>query len=502
MLASSASAPANSGLDPSDRNETDFVLIQLAVNAVNGQLLVGYNGVYTTTSNGDIVSGIIGPVTPAQPVTALAYGGMAGSTPKPNIIYAARGDTISVRTGSGNVFNYSAVVPVARITSIVLDPNNWQVAYAAGSGSVFATVDGGHTWAEITGSLAVGGQSTGLDTVELVKLPAGAGFPDGEDALLVGGTNGVFASYNPLGVPNGTNSYQMLPAALNNVPWSPLNLGLPGVLVSQISYTPTMTLKTPTGSQTRGNVLLISTLGAGVFQTNNATAKLGKTNVIVITGPANSPNAQVTIAPDPLNALNIRVQVVDTSIIGGPLKSYYFPANSTAGIQVSNLGAGVTLTIDTGLSFPGGSINFNGGGNANLVFVSPQPAATQSNTLTLGNKRTIVINGPNVLTVTYTNASTSTVVTPAYSSNFKGIAQGLSNLTKSYIGSAISEVKLAVFGSTVGNAVDRATVNASRGSLTRWPDISKGQPSGGAWTLREALRGRPELERPGPQLDR
>src|SRR5262249_44182370 len=155
-------------------------------------------------------------------------------------------------------------------------------------------------------------------------------------------------------------SYQTLPignAALDNIPWAPLNLGLPDVLVTDISYTPTMTLKTPSGSQTRGDVLLVSTLGAGVFQISNASTKLGKTNVLFVTGPARPGDAEITIKPSPHDPAMIRVVVVDNT-----LSFSDFQANSIVAISVSNLGAGATLTIDTGLNFPGGIINFNGGG--------------------------------------------------------------------------------------------------------------------------------------------
>ena len=78
--------------------------------------------------------------------------------------------------------------------------------------------------------------------------------------------------------------------------WSALNVGLPHVLVTQISYTPSMTLQTVDGPQERGDVLLISTLGRGVYEINKARVNLGKTNVVTITGP--DPGASIVITPD------------------------------------------------------------------------------------------------------------------------------------------------------------------------------------------------------------
>src|SRR5262249_55012445 len=148
--AKSANAAALSGLAQADAKVDGFVRVQLAVNAVNGQLLLGYYGLYAST-NGDILSKPIGDVakSPDDVVTALAYGGMnANNTPAPDVIYAARGRVISVRTGKGSSFNNTFAIPAdVTITSIVLDPKNWKTGYAAGSGTageafVYATVDG------------------------------------------------------------------------------------------------------------------------------------------------------------------------------------------------------------------------------------------------------------------------------------------------------------------------------------------------------------------------
>src|SRR5262249_42307882 len=38
-----------------------------------------------------------------------------------------------------------------KVTAITLDPKNWKTAYATAGQKVFATTDGGTTWAEITG---------------------------------------------------------------------------------------------------------------------------------------------------------------------------------------------------------------------------------------------------------------------------------------------------------------------------------------------------------------
>ena len=269
---------ALTGLALMDRNIKTFVPVQLAVNAVNGQLLLGYYGLYTSADNGNTVSLVL-PVS-NQPVTALAYGGKnPGGTDAANVIYAARGKVIWVRgPGGANVLFYSASVSSSTpISSIVLDPNNWQVAYAVGSssvggaGAVYATVNGGHSWKNITGNLAP--FNSGLDAVQIVALYNGNGMPI-HDELLVGGADGVFFTQDPLGAPNAP-TYPLNPSTAPAVIWTAWNVGLPHAPVTDISYTPSLMLKVNgVANTTVGNVLVVSTLGRGVYSMADASTLL------------------------------------------------------------------------------------------------------------------------------------------------------------------------------------------------------------------------------------
>ena len=445
MLAANASPNVElSGLTTKDRDLTGFWRVQVAVNAVNGQLLFGLNGVYETTNFGDVVSQIVGgvkfslPAFTAPVVTALAYGGMnSDGIAAENVIYAARSNVIYVRTNTNAPnFDYSASVST-KIQSIVLDPKNWKVAYAVGGGAVYATVNGGKSWKNITGLLAP--FNSNLGAVQLIKA-------NGHDYLLVGGTDGVFVSQDPLGVPNQTNNYQVLPSGSPGILWSALNVGLPHAQVTQISYTPSIMLTTPGGLQNRGDVLLISTLGGGVFKIGNVSDDLGMTNTLTITGP--QANANVVIEPDPQDP-----QYIDVKINGNVLPDNRYPAQSISRIVVANLGPVATLTIDTRLSILGGGISFNGGGDATLRFMSPEPATTQVSKLR-GHNWTIVISRPNgALTVSYTNPAGPPQNLPQFPV-LTQFSQGLTALFTSSLAQALDDQDIPVLGTTVGDVVN------------------------------------------------
>ncbi|MBU6398951.1 MAG: LEPR-XLL domain-containing protein, partial [Verrucomicrobia bacterium] len=216
-----------SALNATDKG-LSFDTIPFVVNAVDpSKLLLGYTGLYESANTK--VGSLAGP--DSQPgdavvmlnqdlnnkVTALAYGGMFNGVANPNVIYVARGNSISVREAGGNVFaRTTAIAGAGAIQSISLDPTNWKVAYAVDSSHVYATVDAGATWTDITGPSAMAGAlgATLLRAVQIVKVPAGVGTP-ALDVLLVGGVGGVYRLFNPVGDPTnvGTVNYPVITAA-------------------------------------------------------------------------------------------------------------------------------------------------------------------------------------------------------------------------------------------------------------------------------------------------
>src|SRR5205823_2990195 len=132
----------------------------------------------------------IGPVV-NQDVTALAYGGRnPDGTANPGVLYAARGGQIRVRAGDGEPLLKPAGKGMNEswIPDLVLDPDNWRIAYAVGPAHIYKTTDAGENWVDITGSLA--GTVSTFRTVEIVKTSAGK-------VLLVGAYGQVYQALNP-----------------------------------------------------------------------------------------------------------------------------------------------------------------------------------------------------------------------------------------------------------------------------------------------------------------
>src|SRR5207245_3778345 len=122
-------------------------------------------------------------------------------TANPDLIYAARGNVIYVRTGAPGTAGgaFRATKPITNADTIwdfAVDPKDWHIAYAVSSTRVYKTTDAWlhYNSVNLTGpprsdsyrnlkSLSL----TDLRTVELIQLP---GQKAGQGVLLVGGQGG------------------------------------------------------------------------------------------------------------------------------------------------------------------------------------------------------------------------------------------------------------------------------------------------------------------------
>jgi hypothetical protein len=145
--------------------------------------------------------------------TAVLAGGRSGGADNPDIIYLSFASQTLVRTLPSGSLDPTFDSPGGSVADIAVDPADWQKAYAAigrvvGGAQVFATVDAGFDWYEITGNLA---GARPLRSAVLV--------PGSPGALIVGGDDGVFRM--ALDTP-GT--------------WQRLGMGLPNVSVWDLDY--------------------------------------------------------------------------------------------------------------------------------------------------------------------------------------------------------------------------------------------------------------------------
>ncbi|MFM9962902.1 MAG: Calx-beta domain-containing protein [Planctomycetaceae bacterium] len=199
------------------------------VNALNGQrILIGAFSLYESLNQGNTVTEIGANVT--VNASALVYGGVSQGVPNPDLIYAGVGNRVFVRTVAGGPLAATAgAFPGGFVRDVIVDPNDWRIAYAADNNQVFMTTNTGATWTDITGNLV----NNDIRTLELIT---------GANAtLLAGGNGGVFR----------------MPLATVGV-WAELGRNLPELLVYDMDY------------DRADDVLVIGSLGRGAWLFANA----------------------------------------------------------------------------------------------------------------------------------------------------------------------------------------------------------------------------------------
>ena len=161
-----------SGLTPSDKAAYTSGYesqIQYAVNAVDPTgMLLGLNNLYVSHDGLDTVTRV---ATGTTQITALAYGGKLGATVAPTVRYAALGTSISV---SYPTYSHTEkIAGVKSITSIVLDPRDYTIAYAVTDAGVYKRT-AVNTWTLISAKLpSVGLQAATFIPKESLAWPTG-----------------------------------------------------------------------------------------------------------------------------------------------------------------------------------------------------------------------------------------------------------------------------------------------------------------------------------------
>jgi hypothetical protein len=261
-------APPWSGLDPSDSIlRSGFVRVPFELNRREPKrMVIGGNALYESSDMGATVRRADLP-RQGRPVDALAYGGAdSANTARPGVLYAARGNELSVRDDFGTIWTRRFISGAAFSTagavtmrSIVVDPENWRTAYVLTRDSVFridAINDSSETITNITGALTVvkafydsvtnSNASANLQTLEIVRVPGRRA------VLLAAAQGGVYRLLDP----------ERRDPADGLIPWEPFGLGLPRVLVTGLVHDAT------------DDVLVAGTWGRGAWSIGGATEAL------------------------------------------------------------------------------------------------------------------------------------------------------------------------------------------------------------------------------------
>src|SRR5262245_45610063 len=339
-------APVRSGLDPLDAAlapRPDFKVTPYVVNAVNNtRMLIGFYSLYESSDRLATIQSIrpsaLGVPAANQPMpnnfgdfySALAYGGFKGATPHADVIYAAMGNRIFVRVAGAatpQTFQSFTIPNAGLINAIVLDPDDWETAYATDGRAVYKIVNHGQNPANDVTVVSNKLGLTGLRSLEIIKTTAG------DKALLVGTPLGVYRAINP--VPN--------------VVWTEFGRGLPNAVVSDIHFADRVAPRT--------DVLVVGTQGRGAWTIYGDIATLaGQESVLVINGTDGIDN--FLLRRNALNALMLDIYV------NSPVEpTFSLPLSAVKRIEINGLGGKDSLTINSdvgAITVPDGVV-FNGG---------------------------------------------------------------------------------------------------------------------------------------------
>jgi hypothetical protein len=271
----------------------------------------------------------------ASSEAVMAYGGRRNGVDNPDVLYAASGNQIFLRSTAGGTLNATAAQPagIGTITGIALDPNDWMTAFVTDNSRVFMTSDAGAHWTQITGNLT---NRVSLNA-RLAVIPG-----NGVDAVLFGGSNGVF---------------RMLTTAPGV--WSEFGADLPNALVGGMTYN---AVADPDGNAANGTgVLVVGTFGHGAWEISNVSATAFSTAVLQITGDTDFSGEDDTIKliVDDNNPLMLDV------FLNGALSQ--FQLSTIQQINIDGLGGNDTLTVDdsNGLINVANGIRYDGGTGTN-----------------------------------------------------------------------------------------------------------------------------------------
>ncbi len=205
---------------------------RIATNTVaGGRLLIqGANSLYESMNGGNSVTAIgVGLGNTNLVGGALWYGGTKDSVVNPDLVWAASGSDVYLRTAGTGAVSATASDPTGEsILGLAVNPDDWSTSVVIDGNNVFLTSNSGDAWSDITGNLM-----TFAAELRSVAFVTGAA----TGSILVGTNIGVFAAAT---------------SALGS--WVQVGSGLPNIQVFDMDYDPV------------DDVLVVGTLGRGAWK--------------------------------------------------------------------------------------------------------------------------------------------------------------------------------------------------------------------------------------------
>lgn len=369
--------------------------VEINTRNANRLLIGGSNGVFESLDQGATVTQI-STLSPSDGITSgrtMIYGGVKSGVSNEELVYFARSSSIYRRAASGVSPAAVAGYTGGTVRSVIADSEDHDHLFAIDSNQVFRSTDGGATFTDITGDIPAAARD--FRCLEFIRT--GASW-----AVVVGSIRGVYAARS---------------GAITD--WAIVGTGMPNTDVWDMDY------------DVPDNLLVVSTLGRGVWKFSNAaTIAAGLSQTITF----NPIPDQITTSVLTLTATGgASGNPVTFAVTSGP-------ATLTGGNQLSFTGAG-SVTIRASQA---GNADYLAAPDVSRTFtVSKAPA-----TVTLGSlshvfdgnpKSATAITNPSgkAVTMTYngsstppTGAGTYTVVGTVNDAIYQGSATGSMVISK------------------------------------------------------------------------
>jgi len=244
---------------------------------------------------------------PFVQTSVMAYGGRSGGVDNADVLYAASGPNIFLRSTAGGTLTATAGQPGGgNIVAIALDPNDWHTAFVTDGSAVYMTTNSGTSWTPITGNLNV--------------FPGGSTFANPGLTVIDGsGNTTVLFAFS-----NGVQ--RMLTS--NPGVWSTYGAGLPNAVVGGLVY------------NAADNVLVDANLGRGAWEIPNASTSVFSTGVLQINGDTDFAGEDDTI--------KLVIDANNNSLLDAFLNGAEstFQLSTIQQINVNGLGGNDTLIMD------------------------------------------------------------------------------------------------------------------------------------------------------------
>lgn len=223
--------------------------VEINVIDANQLLIGGGNGVYESTDQGATVSRISTSVAAdaGNGGRTMSYGGRKGGIDNKDVVYFATGSAIHRRVTAGASPAAVAGYAGSTVRGIVVDPEDYDHVFAIDNNQVFRSTNGGTSFTDITGDIPASAKD--FRSLEFIR--------DGSDwAVIVGTLRGVYAAIST-----------------GPADWGVVGTDLPNAYVWDMDY------------DASDNVLVVGTLGRGVWKFDDARSIVGSTTQTITFAP-------------------------------------------------------------------------------------------------------------------------------------------------------------------------------------------------------------------------